>query len=105
MGRNELADAIGHVEQCVRCGDPIGLDDLSHALAALDELQDAPGCDRSVARWARYTQHWLSQYIAVLIDAKPEARQAEREATLRGLALQSCEDLRIAIARSWVGAA
>lgn len=105
VGRSELSDAISLVEARVRDAEHIDVDELSSAFRALDDLQSEPGLYTVVAREARLTQYWLNQYVATLIDGAAGAPQPEREAKLRAFTLQSCEDLRIAIARSWVGAA
>jgi hypothetical protein len=105
LDRSGLTAAIELVENRVRSGDRLTIETLAAAIAALDELQDQRGMSTCVAFEARATQHWLSQYVACLIGGSTDTMQLAHEANLRRLTLDACEHLRIAIARSWVGAA
>lgn len=98
MDRNQLASAIERIEARVRSGVRPTHESLTQTLRTLDALQDDPSSSRGLATAARYTQHWLSQYVAALLDDPHGTRQPEREASLRRLTLETCEALRFVLA-------
>lgn len=105
MRPSEPAHAIELVEERVRSGERITLETLRGAFQALQDLQDDRAGRHTVAPSACAVQRWLGQYISAQMDQANGVVERGREASLRRMTLRACEDLRIAIARSRVGAA
>ena len=94
-----LSISIAEIEEWVRMRKRIRYQELAGAIRILDALQDGAGVSPSVVRAARYTQHWLSQYIAASLIGDANAPGADRGDSLSRMALEACDDLRVAMSR------
>ncbi len=94
----EYEDSIAQLEEHVRSGRPLRYAILDEALRVLDQLQDGSEIPAHVVATARWTQHWLRQYIALQAFAPPNVSRAAQTAWLRRVATDACEELRVTLA-------